>query len=162
MPRPSPTPDLTPSIYDRLVDACFEVEPDSRAQSVRGFVLGICRDLEDLLNTSASRPSDEVDVPAVRESVYCYGVPELTLHDGATQADMQALAADIETTIRRFEPRLDTVRVNIDVSQKSVWNRISFAIEGTSKSLPNSRIRVEAAFNPTNRRIEVTPNDSTT
>lgn len=160
MPRQNATPDLTPSVYDRLVDACFEMEPDSRAQSVRGFVLGICRDLEDLLNTSASRPSDEVEIPAVRDSVYCYGVPELTLHDGATRADMLALASDIENTIRRFEPRLDTVRVNIDFDKKSVWNRISFAIEGTSRSLPNARIRVEAAFNPTNRRIEVTPNES--
>ncbi|UUO06277.1 type VI secretion system baseplate subunit TssE [Blastopirellula sp. J2-11] len=160
MPRPTLTPELTPSIYDRLVDACFEVEPDSRAQSVRGFVLGICRDLEDLLNTSASRPVDEIDALAVRNSVYCYGVPELTLHDGATRADMLALASDIENTIRRFEPRLDTVHVNLDVSKQSVWNRISFAIEGTSKALPNAKIRVGAALNPTNRRIEVTPNES--
>lgn len=160
MPRPTLTPDLTPSIYDRLVDACFEMEPDSRSMSVRGFVLGICRDLEDLLNTSASRPADEVDAPAVRDSVYCYGVPELTLHDGATRADMLALAADIENTIRKFEPRLDTVHVKLDVSQRNMWNRISFVIEGTSKALPNARISVEAALNPTNRRIEVTPNES--
>jgi type VI secretion system protein ImpF len=119
------------SVLDRLID----LEPDvraeaniSRAESLRRLRTAIRRDLEWLLNTVRSNEPP----PALRElknSLYTYGIPDITSMSLESGHDAQRLLRSLESTISLFEPRLANVRVtsNDQISRKRM--SIEFHIE---------------------------------
>lgn len=124
---------ITNSVLDRLIDLepGSEMEnPPSRAQSVRLLKSSVRRDLEWLLNTRRipEIPDDRLELKMARESVYAYGLPDLSSLTMATAADRNRLKRLVEDAIKSFEKRLSHVRVDLvdapDATKSGVRLRI--------------------------------------
>jgi type VI secretion system protein ImpF len=123
-------PALLPSVLDRLIDA----EPKSQVEAppyppavLREIRQSVRRDLENLLNTRRIYAVPARDDDPLAMSTVGYGIPDFT---GAA-ADTQAMLSAIEDAIRRFEPRLKNVRVQMDAGNPSIDRTLRFRIEAT-------------------------------
>ncbi|HUD54600.1 MAG TPA: type VI secretion system baseplate subunit TssE [Terracidiphilus sp.] len=116
---------ITNSILDRLIDLepGSEVEnPPSRAQSVRQLKSAVRRDLEWLLNTRRTPeiPEDRLELETVKQSLYVYGIPDLSSLTMANSADRNLLKRVVTDAIKIFENRLSQIRVDfVDPSSTS-------------------------------------------
>jgi type VI secretion system protein ImpF len=109
---------ITNSILDRLIDLepGSEVEnPPSRAQSVRQLKSAVRRDLEWLLNTRRTPeiPEDRLELETVKQSLYVYGIPDLSSLTMANSADRNLLKRVVTDAIKIFENRLSQIRVDL-------------------------------------------------
>ena len=103
-------------LLDRLLDADpgAPVDPavtphyavDLLRQAVR-------RDLETLLNARRRRLPPPAGLTALAVSPVGYGIPDPTAGSFTEDDRREALAAEVEAAIRRFEPRLANVRVTL-------------------------------------------------
>lgn len=130
--------EILPSLLDRLTDE----EPRNRAeaeisrgQALRDLKASLRRDIEWLLNTR--RRITEVPPGAVQlpESVFIYGLPDLTGYALHTERDQVELVGLIEQAIATFEPRLRTVIVSMQPITLSA-RIIRFQIEGILRVEP--------------------------
>jgi type VI secretion system protein ImpF len=131
MPRGLGETTITISALDRLID--YEPEnrmenPLSRAQSVRLLKSSVRRDLEWLLNTRRIADPPDEELKELNNSVYVYGLPDLSTLTMANAADKNRLVRQILATINLFEPRLTNVRLVVvetpDAGKKDVRLRI--------------------------------------
>lgn len=115
--------DQTSPLMDRLLsEAGSERDPIEFAASVR-------RTLEDLLNTRWRALSWPEDLTELDQSMIDYGIPDFT---GATFNDPMSrreLRAVLERSIRKYEPRLRSVRVNITSREGDADRTIRFVVE---------------------------------
>lgn len=114
MPSPRNATRAAAPLLDRLMDAHPEQahEPPLPAASTVGELRNaVRRDVEALLN--ARRPWRSVPdrFAALRISPLGYGIPDFTAGAFNDKRQQESLRAEIETTIRRFEPRLAHVQV---------------------------------------------------
>lgn len=127
---------LLPSLLERLTDN----EPDKRQEgrdqrvlSNRRYKESVLRDLAWLLNTTNMSVREEMaEYPEVANSVLNFGIPDLA---GTTSSTVEPnrLARDIREAILRFEPRIlsDSLRVDLDVDEDSrLQNRLEMVIDG--------------------------------
>jgi type VI secretion system protein ImpF len=103
-------------LLDRLMDAQPEQARDrplAPASTVAELRNAVRRDVEALLN--ARRPWRSVPdrFAALRVSPLGYGIPDFTAGAFNDKLQQESLRAEIETTIRRFEPRLAHVQVEL-------------------------------------------------
>lgn len=125
---------VTLSVLDRLVDTDprnNSEAPLTRAESVRRLRAAVRRDLEWLLNSRRVAVPPDTALIEVNQSVYVYGLPDVSSIRLSDRAEQARLLAAIERTIQIFEPRLSDVRVIPlkDDSKKSI-QRLDFRIEG--------------------------------
>lgn len=136
MSRVRPDQYLLPSVFDRLLDdePGTQVEtPHSRAQLLRELKLSVRRDLENLLNTRISLYPVPDDLPELKTSVLNYGIPDFTGLSMSSREQREKLRLLVEDSIRRFETRFISVRVELSTAQQShnVKDRtVRFRIEG--------------------------------
>lgn len=127
------------SVLDRLVDIHQKEPTDpplSREASVAAYRNSVLRDVEWLLNTRRTIVAIPDSLTEVADSVFAYGLPDVTSH-GADQAESRLLLVrQIERTLKTFEPRLTDVRVSIGASPE-VEQRVHFTIEGLLKMEPD-------------------------
>jgi type VI secretion system protein ImpF len=141
MPRIDEEIRINLSVLDRLVD--FEPEakaepPASRSKALRQVKQALKRDLEWLLNT---RRVLEVpgELPLLADSLLAYGLPDFSTMSVKNAGDQHDLTLALETTLRRFEPRLEDVVVS--VANASVLERaFRFKIE--------ARLRIDPVPEP--------------
>ncbi len=134
-----PDQQLVPSILDRLIDddPTTAREPlKRRNQLVRELKLSVQRDLENLLNTRwrcVSWPPnlDELDVSLVN-----YGIPDFTGKRFATANERQTLRRILEQVIRRFEPRFEHLKIELQDSADPTDRRLNFRIDALLKAEP--------------------------
>jgi type VI secretion system protein ImpF len=72
---------VQPSVLDRLTDEDRRSTVDPRVsylESLRAFKAGVQRDLEWLLNTRRASDLDGEQLEEVRNSLYCFGMPDIT------------------------------------------------------------------------------------
>lgn len=132
---------LQPSLLDRLRDDEPHVAQESRERRVmtsaklREYVM---RDLGWLFNCTL--PSDVVaaGLPQVEDSTIAYGIPDLA---GAVVAglDIEAFRQGLRAAIVRFEPRLESASLRVDVDLDTArMDRLtmSFRIESTLWAQP--------------------------
>jgi len=117
----SSEPHAAPSLLDRLTDERpdqLRDHPQSAAESVARLRASVQRDVEALLN--ARRPWRSVPGawPLLRTSPLHYGIADFTAGAFNDVGEREVLRADIEEAVRRFEPRLTQVEVQLadDVS----------------------------------------------
>lgn len=131
---------LLPSILDRLID----LEPNNRneasmvrAQSLKELKDSVRRDLEWLLNSTRIPPAAEPPQAAreLWQSVYCYGLPDITGMAVRSQQERHRLARAVEIAISDFEPRLQNVVVTIPPNMPSA-RVVHFQIEAMLKMEP--------------------------
>lgn len=107
------------SFLDRFTD-------DARAHAIK---YSIARDLEGLLN--AKQALSEEDVASYEQlstSILVYGLPDLSHFNLSNDGHREHVCESVAQTIRRFEPRLRSVRVTAE-KQKQFYQTLNFRIE---------------------------------
>jgi len=102
------------SLLDRLLDARPDQARDrvqSAAETVARLRASVHRDVECLLN--ARRPWRSAAWPELRTSPLGYGISDFTAGAFNDRDQREALRAEVEEAIERFEPRLAQVRVQV-------------------------------------------------
>jgi len=103
-------------VLDRLLDADPDAPRDAPPTTQVAIDMlrnAVRRDIEGLLNARRGRrplPRGMAELPL---SPLGYGIPDPTAGSFTDEDRRQGLAAEIEATIRRFEPRLAAVRVTL-------------------------------------------------
>lgn len=143
MSRVRPDQYLLPSVFDRLLDDEPETRveaPRSRAQLLRELKLSVRRDLENLLNTRISLYPVPDDLPELKTSVLNYGIPDFTGLSMGSREQREKLRGLVEDSIRRFETRFISVRVEMSAGKQTgdVKDRtLHFRIEGLLHAEPS-------------------------
>ena len=150
---------LLPSVLDRLIDDEPEntrETPRSRNQVLRELRQSVRRDLEDLLNTrwrcTAWPPNlDELEVSLVN-----YGIPDFTGAVMNSPEDRDSFRRVIEQTIRRFEPRFKTVKVELLKNSDRTDRTMRFRIDALMYAEPAPEpVVFDSHMEPTTRTFEV-------
>jgi type VI secretion system protein ImpF len=122
---------ITPSVFDRLMD--FEPDaktesPKSHSKSLRDLKLSVRRDLEWLLNTRQIFTEIPDTLVELNNSVFTYGLPDITSTSAKSSADQKRLVKRIETAIKNFETRFLDVKVVFEPIN-NIDRTIKFKIE---------------------------------
>ena len=133
MARQDPEQIVTQSVLERLIDRELESPtdtPKSYAQSVRQLKTSLRRDLEWLLNTRRTPEAVDHSFPQLSQSLFNFGLPDITSLTHESVNDRQRLLQMVESTIATFEPRLTRVKVTpLDPGRAGV-HVLRFQIEG--------------------------------
>ncbi|MEX2176514.1 MAG: type VI secretion system baseplate subunit TssE [Pirellulaceae bacterium] len=134
------TTPLVPSILDRLIEPRGD-EPSTelgiRGQSVGELQEAVRRDLQDLFNTRQSVSSEFSEEDELSRSLLTYGLPELSTLNPSVPDHRQQLQAIIERTIRKFEPRLDSVRVVSVAADRATGRGLRICVEALLRVSPS-------------------------
>jgi type VI secretion system protein ImpF len=130
---------ITLSVLDRLIDADpkrSQELPLNRAQSLREFKASVCRDLEWLFNSRQPLEAPQVS-KTLRNSLFCYGLPDITSLSVANIRDRKRLSQALEEAVRAFEPRILNPRVTLASTEVGKIQRLRFIIEGLLRVDPS-------------------------
>lgn len=100
--------------FDRLLEPDGANVPDqtlTETQALHALRDAVRRDLEALLNARRRRRILPATTPCLAVSPLGYGIPDATSGSYAVPEKREWLAGEVERVIRRFEPRLQSVRV---------------------------------------------------
>jgi type VI secretion system protein ImpF len=127
------------SLLDRLIDLDLENSremPVTRAHSVRQYKASVRRDLEWLLNTRANpeHPGDHEEQLA--NSVFAFGLADITSLSADSPDDRARLIRMIETALLTFEPRFESVSVSEVQTQGGAHRQIRFQIQAVLRMDP--------------------------
>jgi type VI secretion system protein ImpF len=120
-------------LLDRLIDDAPDQERDpplSTAEAVGALRRAVRRDLEGLLNARRRWRSWAPGYTELKISPLGFGIPDFTSGAFGDPTRRESLRAEIEETIRRFEPRFASVRVAL--------------VESADKLDATLRLRIEA------------------
>jgi type VI secretion system protein ImpF len=138
-------PTVRHSVLDRLIGTDRRWD-GTRAghwgQSLDILKKSLLRDLQWLLNTRQITDSAEEHHELLGDSVYNYGLPDITLLSADSSETAGQLRRIIEETIERFEPRLSDVHVTLVRGQSSTDRKVEFLIEADLRVEPETE-RVE-------------------
>jgi len=127
------------TVQGSLIDRLTDLEPKSNAEgrvgyleSVRQFKAGLQRDLEWLLNTRRIPIPAPDELEEVQESVYHYGLPDLTSISRDSPEARDRLRRRVEDAIATFEPRLANVNIiMLEMEGEQHRRELRFHVEGT-------------------------------
>jgi type VI secretion system protein ImpF len=133
MPRWEPEQTVTLSVIERLIDRepAVAAEPAlTRAQSVRQLKASLRRDLEWLLNTRRRPDAVETEFKELEQSLFNYGLPDISSMSWDSARDRSRLTRIIEKTIAMFEPRVKRLKVVAAEAAPGAKHVLRFQIEG--------------------------------
>jgi len=136
MPREEDRP-VQESVLDRLIGDDDDVSTITRVRSVRDLKAAVRRDLEWLLNTRAVAIPPPEALSNVRESVYTYGVSDITSLSADDPKARSRLRSMIEEAIRIFEPRLMAVQVSESTEASRESRQLRFSIQAVLRMDPS-------------------------
>lgn len=147
------------SLLDRLIDRDTMSSTEQRmtyAQSVSEFKHAVRRDVEWLLNTRRTpEPADESMVE-LQNSLYDYGLPDITSLSADSPEVRMQLARRIEEAIVLFEPRLADVKITVTDTGEGGSRQLRFLIEGMLRMEPNpEQVAFDTVLDVTNCNFEV-------
>jgi type VI secretion system protein ImpF len=136
--------ELEPTVRQSVLDRLLNYEPGlagdrplSWSESVARMRDSVKRDLEWLLNTRRiSEPASD-DFPEVQQSVYHFGLPDITSLSRDSSDTPEQLRRQIEECIRLFEPRLTAVQVQTRESDNDPRHKLHFSIQALLDIDPN-------------------------
>jgi type VI secretion system protein ImpF len=151
---------VTQPLVDRLIDNEPKYQSEAAmtpAQSVRGLKNAVRRDLEWLLNTRQNPDFAGDEYTELSRSLYNYGFPDFSSFSFSNPKDRQRLLRSLEATIRLFEPRLDSVRVNpVETASDDLRRIVRFQIEGLLKMDPvPEQITFDTVLSLTNGEYQI-------
>jgi len=106
---------ITQSIWDRLQDNEPGMSSDralGRGQALRQLKDSVQRNLDWILNTRRA-VEDLPENSYLEQSVYNYGLPDLSSFSMRSVADQNRLTKLLEAAVTAFEPRLMNIRVTM-------------------------------------------------
>ena len=119
-------------LLDRLMDDEPDRERDAPLSAGEAMALlrrAVRRDLEALLNARRRWRSWPVELGELKQSPVGFGIPDFTSGAFVDPARREALRADIEDTIRRFEPRFASVSVALIQSDNPLDTTLRLRID---------------------------------
>ncbi|TDP46907.1 type VI secretion system baseplate subunit TssE [Zavarzinia compransoris] len=150
---------LSTSLLDRLVDAGGgDGQPRSRGASLRDLKQAIRRDLETLLNARQRCRSWSSDLTELDTSLVNFGIPDFTAGSFESHHRLESLRRAIEISIRRFEPRFESVYVEI-TDQEAVDRSFHIRISAMMHAEPEpEQIVLDSLLESSTRTFEVVEN----
>lgn len=149
-------------LLDRLIDEDPRTSGDpylSFSESVRRYRLGVMRDLEWLLNTRRIPEPVPESLRELKQSLYLYGLPDISSRSADDPAVRQRLQQDIRACIQQFEPRLTDVDVTLLPPPDDNRRLVRFVIEATLLMDPDEeRVVFDSVLDPGSGAIRVTSN----
>ena len=122
---------LVASVLDRLLETDAETRADrtqSAVQRLTELRQAVRRDLEALLNTRSRCLSWPKTLAELDRSIVGYGAPDSTSANLSSAQEREAFRAELETVIRRYEPRFVSVEIrllnNADETDRTLRLRI--------------------------------------
>ncbi len=147
-------------LLDRLLDSnpdTPEPPPPSAAAALDILRAAVRRDLEALLNARRRRQPISPLHGELRVSPLNYGIPDATSGAYAVPDRRQDLAREVEATIRRFEPRLTAVRVELLEEGEDLGRALRLKIDAVLRADPVPEpVSFETLLEPVSRDITVT------
>ena len=146
-------------LLDRLLDAdpgAPEMPSPSAAEALDRLRSAVRRDLEAMLNTRRRRRPLPILFPELQSSIFNYGIPDPTSGAYAASELRAALVREIETTIRRFEPRLTNVTVTLVSDEADLGTALRMKVEAAllAEQGPED-VSFETLLEPVTRDITV-------
>ncbi len=139
MPREEDRP-VQQSVLDRLIDedpGKLHEMPPTRAQSIRALKAAVRRDLEWLLNTRAIAVPPPEEFQELKDSVYTYGLPDLSSLSADDPESRTRLMDYIARALEVFEPRLTSVYIGESQVTDERSRQVHFVIEAALKMDPS-------------------------
>jgi type VI secretion system protein ImpF len=138
MSQPTAKAPLLPSILDRLIEPRDNEAADItlRGQSVRELEEAVRRDLQELLNTRRTAIDGYPEDSELAQSLYTFGLPELSSYNPTVPEQQRTLKEIIERTIRTFEPRLTDVHVTTIQADAASGRGLRMSIEALLRVNP--------------------------
>jgi len=150
-------PPVRLSLLDRLLagDA-----PDDARESSAGVALlrqSVRRDLEALFNTRPCQVSVPPELGELQASLLTYGLSDLQTRPMASERQREAFRREFESMIRRFEPRLRDVRVEMPRIDDALDRTLRFRIRGLLLTEAGvEAIVYDTAIDPAARNLSIT------
>ena len=146
-------------LLDRLMDAdpgAPEPPPPSAAVALKTLRDAVRRDLEAVLNARRRRRP----VPALYQelvlSPLTYGIPDATSGAYAVPERRAALAREVEATIRRFEPRLMDIQVELVGDGDDLSRALRLRVNAVLRADPVPEpVSFETTLEPVTRDVTV-------
>jgi type VI secretion system protein ImpF len=120
------------SVIDRLIDTEPRLAADppvTWAESLRRHKNALLRDVEWLLNTRRTIEPASASYPELRQSVYQFGLPDISSASADSSETPLMLQLHVEETLRLFEPRLTGVQVSLGNSGGGHRRDIRFVVD---------------------------------
>jgi type VI secretion system protein ImpF len=128
-----PTPRAQLPLLDRLIDdnpGEKQDPPMSSIEALEALRRSVRRDLEALLNARRRWRSWPSELRELAASPVGFGLPDLSSGALADNKRREEYRAEVEATIRRFEPRLARVRVSLSGDSTPLDNTLRLRIDG--------------------------------
>tara|TARA_R110000868_G_scaffold158036_4_gene385843 strand:+ start:426 stop:914 length:489 start_codon:yes stop_codon:yes gene_type:complete len=111
------TKDVRLSLMDRLSEHTMEAY-EYESPTVQDLIHAVERDLQNLLNTRKARTELPSGYGELEQSLYDYGIPDLTSVNVNSQTEKKNFCQAVEHAIATYEPRLKQVHVEMLDKQK--------------------------------------------
>jgi type VI secretion system protein ImpF len=158
MARDTKQPRLLLSVLDRLlIDTNLTSIREPDKYTVDHLRQAVGRDLELLLNTRQrclALPEGKDELP---NSLMNYGLPDFAGANITTDEQKIALRKEVEATIRRFEPRLKNIRVELVDTSQSLDRSLRLRIDATVEAEPIAEhVVYDSVLEPVTRTFSIT------
>ena len=146
-------------LLDRLLHAepgAIEGPPPTAAQALEQLHAAVRRDMEALLNARRRRRPLPPLLKELPTSLANYGIPDPTSGAYAVADLRDALVAEVELTIRRFEPRLTQVRAALTGDLEDMGSTLRLKVDAVLRADPVPEpVSFETLLEPVTRGVTV-------
>lgn len=118
------------SVFDRLHSDAEMGVLGSRVSDIQIVKTSVLRDVENLLNTRRIIIEPSADFNHLNKSMYVYGLEDFVAKNPKSPDVRKALKTSIESTIKKFEPRLRRVTVAFNDEEGNEQN-LCFSVRAT-------------------------------
>ena len=148
-------------LLDRLIDDAPDQQRDTAMSATDSMIAlrnSVRRDLEALLNARRRWRSWPTSMPQLATSPIGYGIPDFASGAFNDAQRREELRREIEDTIRRFEPRFLSVRVNLIDTKDRLETTLRLRIEAVMHADPAPEsVTFDTLVDPTTDDIMVRP-----
>jgi type VI secretion system protein ImpF len=156
MARASSDDPVRLSILDRLIDDRGADPAGRHGQSARFLRETVRRDLEDMLNTKKPWSTWPAEWAELDDSLVNYGIPDFTGMTFAHSGGNSALIRVLEEAIRRFEPRLKNVQIEITNRRADSSRQLRFRVKAVLRMDPYTEpVSFESEVEPATRKLRI-------
>jgi len=150
---------LSPSLLSCLIDDHPEQNteaPQSSSVVLRQLRENVRGDLENLLNTRVSCVETPEQLPLLDFSLLNYGLEDIATINLESNKHVQQFCRKMEDTIRHFEPRIKSIKVDSKNALDMRDMCFHFRVEAILHASPdNETIVFDSAINPMSKAVDV-------
>ena len=128
---------VVPSIFDRLSSEGEQpLHTRSHAQLLRELRRSVMRDVAHLLNTRRRAIDSPPELTELSQSNLGYGIPDITGGNFNSPNALEEFRRIVEDTLRRYEPRFQSVRVRLLANAFEADSTVRFRIDAMLRAEP--------------------------